>query len=521
MADLIAIEGGVTAMAISSYFRAFVPALALLMWNFAGGAQAQVPTDFLTQQVCVVSGVVTSTDPVYCTGTTRHLNIGEALPYHKIDMAHSQISDSYPVASYIPDDGHSAVQTYFFTDDINSDPRFPGMVHFNAAHGGYNILGADSSNIYYKGTFDPAGGWQPWWTSDCKAKGWLIAPSTSAALSYGSMASPTMMYPDCPGTVPVNSLSSVEWNYYQVYYAAGKQLNSIVSFHFASNGTGGSWGPLEVIYLTREYGVTRWEGWSDAANAVTPDAAKAQCPNSLYSASIHGHTYTLVDCRDWSTIITDYAPWDPAGHSPGTNPGDANALVWPVDPLYTNGNLLKNTHVGGPYSIGSSPVCSLANWGLVNSPAAINTDWDPTNLSPFNTLPVPGSTPYVATGNCTLRFWTPGPVVGGQAVYQQIAIMPGSTYPMSFGAMLWAPEYTTGTPPHITARLFQLSSTGALITYSDIDADLSSHPTTFRQSFTLNASTAYLTLTFYPWVANTKYEMTGAWIAPTQTMASP
>lgn len=491
--------------------------LALCLPMLAGTAQAQVPTDFLTQQVCLSGSTVTNADPVSCATSRRHLNVGEALPYHKIDLVGAQISDSFPVGDL--QGVTRAVQSYFFTSEINADPRFPNMVYFNASHGGYNILGADENNLFFRGTYDPAGGWQPWWTSDCKAKGWLIAPNTSAAFTAGNMTSQTRMYPSCPGTVVVTP-ASVEWTYGQVTYATSKQLYSIVSTHFASDGTsGGYYGPAETTYLTREYGVTRWEAWS-LTQPANYTIVTAQCPNVSYTKTMHSQTYYMVDCRDWSTVTTSYSPWDPTAHSPGSGLGDANAMVWPVDPLYTSWNWLENTHIGGPYTNNGSPGCIVGPWDRINSPDVLNWAWDSTNYSPFNTVPVSGSTAYANTGNCTLLWSTPS-AGGGQSLYQRIQIAPGGTGQVSFGAMMWAPGFTTGTAPQVTVRLFQSAADGSLISYTDISANLSAHPTTFESSFTLNTATKWLTLTFYPWKANTNYEMTGAWISPKEIIAIP
>ena len=489
-----------------------------------GVAHASVPTDFLTQQVCISGGVVTNADPVTCPTSRRHLNVGEALPYHKIDLLGIQISDSYPIADL---NGVSkAVQTYFYTSTYQAhpDPRFTGMVHFNAQDGGYNILGADSSNIFFRGTWDPAGGWQPWWTSGCQAKGWLVAPNTSSAFAFGSMGSPTMMYPDCPGTGPVAVTNSwVDWDYHPVTYAAAgtpKTLDSIVSFHFAGDGTGGVWGPAEVVYLTQEYGVTRWEAWSDDPAATTPSQVMAQCPSSLYSATLHTHSYKMVDCHDWSTIDTSMAPWDPTGHAPGGTPVQNNPLTFAVDPLYTSHNWLKNTHIGGPYAANTGPSCDSAYWNWINSPAPLTWAWDNTNYSPFNTLPQPSSTAYAPTGNCTMVFTTPS-TVGGQALYQQITLPVSGSGQVGFGGMMWAPDDTDEdlASPHMTVRLFQLDSSGSIITWDDIEADLSSHPNSWGSSFTLSNSAKYLTIAFYPWAANTRYEVTGAWVAPLEPIA--
>src|SRR4051794_19257494 len=93
---------------------------------FSGPAHASVPTDYLVQEVCLDGGGnVTSADPAYCS-SKRKLNVGESLPYHKIDHSGNWYSDSFPIA-----DTHGmskAVQTNFRKSRLNSDPLFPGVV---------------------------------------------------------------------------------------------------------------------------------------------------------------------------------------------------------------------------------------------------------------------------------------------------------------------------------------------------------------------------------------------------------
>jgi hypothetical protein len=465
--------------------------------------------EYLVQQVCLDSGGnVTNSDPYSCS-MTRHLEPGEPLPYHKTeyDTTPSNTSDMLQVSDSFPINGSSiAVQTMFNLNDStygSIDPRWPNdMVHFNPKHGGFNILGADGSYLYIRGTFDQTGGWQPWWTSSCAAKGWLLAPSTTIT-SAGSTSVATERYPECPGTVPVVS-ASVEWSVPASFtYATGKQITSIISTHIAPSG-----GQLELVYLTRIYGVTRWERWLRTSDGgPTIDLIKARCPNVSYTKTLNSISYYMADCRDWSSIKPLTTFWDPDGRAPN----DANVLTWPVDPLYTTVNWLKNTHIGGPYTSNSNPLdvgCIVNHWDRVNSPAVVNWAFDSgsTDIPPFHTP--------ATSENCTLHFSTPSSGGGGQALYQVQMITPGGGGSLSFGAMLWAPDYTSGTKPGVLVRLFQRNSSGGLISYSDINAEMTNQPATYAGSATLHPNTASVTLAFYPLAHNVDYRITGAWVAP-------
>lgn len=481
---------------ISAFGRSIAIFGILLTFLVTPSSYAQVPTDYLVQKICLnASGGVTSNDPVGCAHATRKLQIGEALPYHKTDFLGLQISDSYPIADR---NGISkAVQTYFFTANLNTDPRFPNMPHFYPYAGGYNIVGADASYIYFRGTFDQSGGWQPWWTSNCQAKGWLQFPNSSGALSYGSAASPTQYYPSCPGAINT-AASTVEWNRYNFTYATGKTLDSLAGYHFAPG-----YGALEINYYTQQYGVTRWEAWIPGTNQ-TPQGIKNQCPNVAYNAVFHGTQFYMADCRDWSKISPLTTFWDPDGASPS----DPYNLIWQVDPLYNSQNLLKNTWIGGPYTNYGSPQCSTVNWNRINTPAVVNWVWDPTPPSTPST-----SAPFTTHGNCALRFSTPA-AFGGQAIYQQVNIAAGGNGTHTFGAMLWAPYWHTGqTKPLITLAVIQRDSSGGLLDSVQFNAHQTNLPAYFAATFQMNPATTSLTFTIYPKTPNTEFEITGAWAA--------
>lgn len=133
-------------------FAALGASLASVLWADAQPAQAQVPTDYLVQMVCVDgSNTPIFADPVSCPSSRRKLQVGEPLPYHKIDTGDYQISDSFPITDV--NGVTEAVQTYFFTQDFYIDPLFSNRVRYTM-NGGYNIIGSDNNHVYFRGTGD-------------------------------------------------------------------------------------------------------------------------------------------------------------------------------------------------------------------------------------------------------------------------------------------------------------------------------------------------------------------------------
>lgn len=470
-------------------------------------ASAQNAADYMVQSVCVsTADVALPLDPATCGAsgyTIRPLKVGEALPYHKHDVGNYQVSDTFPFDAGINSPTIKAVQTYFFTSSYGTDPRFGSAQPFlDATNGGYNILAVDGSYLGFEGTVDPSGGWQPWWKSSCQTGGWLLMPSGSGAVTTTMSAltdSPTDHAPDCTTTPFTTTASKVRWKRINTFtYESGKSLDSLVGYHFSAGLHA-----LEVSYLTRQYGVTRFEAWIDNVTGYDQSYAHARCPTAPLTMTLSSVSYWLIDCRDWSNIDLLSTPWDPNG--PAAN--DANVIAWHVDPLYRTRNLIKDAH----WARDSSNNCVLgSNWARINSPDVLNWAWDsrvPTSTSPW---------PFTSGGNCSLIFSTPS-TGAGQVLYQVVPVGSHLTATGTFGATLWAPDWTGGSNPGLVARLFQSDASGALLSYTDIDASaplsLSGKPATYGHTFILQPATASLTLAFYPITANTNIEITGAWIS--------
>ncbi|WP_088311564.1 hypothetical protein [Novosphingobium sp. B 225] len=505
-----------------------------------GEAYAQTaPTDYLVQQVCTTTqGAVVAIDPVNCAPSLRRkLAIGEALPYHKMDYQGEQISDSFPI-----DDANGitrAVQTFFFTrpsdsirhpdtlvpldgqfepnafyagyfpDDRYRDASQHYLVHFDPKNGGYNIIGADGSYVYFRGTYDPVGGWQPWWTPDCQAKGWLLMPSTSFAVgSSGQAQSPTDHYASCPGTVATQA-SSVDWHHSTFTFATNKSLDSYYAYHFSPFD-----GAMEATYLTREYGVTRFESWRDLSRYPIENQAQLtafaqwRCPNVPTTTQLRGHTYTIIDCRDWSKVVFEGTPAAPISWLPTANPNQQpNLPLWPVDPLYTRSNTLKDGYLGGPYAAGGAfgqGNCGLGAWTRTTAPGAtLNWAWAPVD------------TPMTTQKNCTLLFSTPDdPGTNPTQAIVQTQPIPSSANSSlaSYGVTLWAPQWTVGTPmPQVRVAMIQMNG-ATQVGSSIMTVNLTNRPAVFRATATMSGIANSVVFKIYPMTAMTEFQFTGAWV---------
>jgi hypothetical protein len=455
----------------------------------ADRAAAQSPQDYLVQMVCTgASDVAIFGDPVDCPNNRRKLYPGEPLPYHKIDTGGYQISDSFPIVS--TDGTTRGVQTYFFMSDLNKDPLFPNQPFQYQPHGGYNILGSNSSWVFYRGTSDPARYWSPWWQAGCQASGWRLFPNTSAAFSYGNTIHGLTTSPDCPSTVPTaNAL--LEWTLYSGYpfivsstdASKNKTLDALAAYHFARNGDG-SVGDLEISFFTREYGATRWEAWrKDTPSAAVQQAMNARCPGVLHEASFHGAAYFMHDCRNWTTIIAplDGTPWDPDGTS-ALNP---DVRRWGVDPLYTGGNHLRNTH--------QATGCSDSQWQTINSPTAI----------------VKGTVsddPW-AMGNCvrTIR----SDAIPAGAYYQVIAAPPVRATPYRFGLSAWR---VGGGGASLRVEIIQRNDAGLLVGHSLLNAATIGTPRWFEGQFDRAPGATQIFFALYPNTPGAEFAVTGAYI---------
>lgn len=478
---------------------------AALMIGFGTAAKAQDPTEFLVQMVCVDgANQPIFGDPVLCLNNRRKLQIGEPLPYHKVDLGTAQISDSFPIAD---ENGiNRAVQTYYFPDANARDPLFPSVAHFTPVRGGYNIIGADSSYVFFSGTSDPGAYWSPWWTANCQARGWLLFPNNSSAFSYGGAPSPTIFNPQCNGSIQTVP-STVEWTLYPnfrfigdpAYPGSDRVLDTLAAYHFAPAFDSYTHGDLEISYFTKEYGVTRFEAWK-VGTGQTSQITKDACPGVPYTDTFHNQPYYMFACRSWTRVIQPVGgTWDPRG-SPF---GDPTVRNWTVDPLYTSQNYLANTT---PRVSAADPdLCDQTNWFTVDSPNAMVVGRYIQN----NSDPDDDAT-WVGNFNCVPAVATTGTPSGAYA--QSIPSPPASSQPYRFGAVLLSPDVGTGSA-QVHLQIIQRDAVGNLTGADTIAANVIQYERPFEGQFLLAPGTSQVIFAVYPQQANTRFAITSAFIA--------
>ncbi|MDP3403360.1 MAG: hypothetical protein Q8S03_01645 [Brevundimonas sp.] len=452
-----------------------------------------LPTDYLIQMVCVdAADTPVFADPVGCPDSRRKLRLGEPLPYHKLDVGDFQISDSFPVADA---NGLTlGVQSYFFTDAFDDDPAFPDQVHLTPARGGYNIMGADQDFVFFRGTSDPGAYWQPWWTPDCRAQGWLLYPNDARAFRRGQAASPTTFAPGCAGRIRTNA-ATIEWRFIPDHpYVADpadpartRTLDSIEVRHFSAG-----YGSMETNYFTREYGATRWEAWRPGAG-LTPEFLKARCPASVYQARFHGKVFSMVDCRTWTTLTRPAGgTWDPAG----TSAVDPSIRTFPVDPLYTGGNLLVNTHIGGPYEPEGSFTCDERGW---------NSEGEGGELV-FGDLTAP---PWQANGSCVRTILATS--LPSRDLGQTVDAPRPGVY--RFGASLFVAALAPGEVVEAEILLTQRDDRGRIVAIDRLPVSAIDRFRTFEGRVAVRPAVTDLRLSVLPMTANVEIAVTGTYLA--------
>ena len=324
--------------------------------------------DYLVQKVCVdQSGKALPTDPFRCESPNhlRNLEVGEWLPYHKVDQAGVQRHDSYPAKT--PDGAEIFVNPFDFA---------PFGI-FNLWGDGYDIYLIREGWASASETKDGGGFAQTFYSTGCKPyNGWAFFPTS--ALSGGGFSSGSAKLPisgryweqdgeswpgKCPPSYGQGSLTT--WELIKNFPFGGtdpqsiKTLDTIRVVHgLETTANFAQHGHLEVFYFTRLYGATRWEVWVVSAPGNAP-ANKLQCSGADDDISYQGMHFKRTQCRDWTVI----AP------SSRSEPNQA----WPVPEL----NLLKNYHFGDGVAnwnrSGTSAEGVQTNWSLRNSASQKDT----------------------------------------------------------------------------------------------------------------------------------------------------
>ena len=293
---------------------------------------------FNVQEVCIdQAGLATLDDPIACA-RKRKLRIGEPLPYVRHDRAHNQF---YLINNNVPHLKRLSLQVVSGREfGVNSadSANYRAFFDFDATDG-YDIIEPNGNFSSIVGTRDPVTTDARffWWSQDCrKEDGWLLFGNSLQPNNNGTEIAKLRGGTTCNPSSGYSSARTI-WNWYQNeprVYTNGKKAESIVSWHFGGVDGQGDMKHIEVFYMNRAYGMSRWERWETAAGCVKTAEAAGQNPSTFcdipkrleanrISASCNGadtethfgETFYRFDCRDWTYTMPLEVPLHPY-HTP-------------------------------------------------------------------------------------------------------------------------------------------------------------------------------------------------------------
>lgn len=317
--------------------------------------------DYVIQDVCVDSANhPISGDPAVCPDH-RNLQIGERVPYLLTDVDKANGNATYQALSSYPVPGTDGTLKVMFTKSNQGGFDSSYQFSFDAHGDGYDLL--DTSGPYFSFIRTSDGGCydQEISTSTSKRQdGWIVfSPNGGGGhLVHSTLIS--RLSPDAPSGCARTSQSAASndvWNEpEQVTFETGKNLSSIVTYHYADQDFSSKNNALERYYFTREYGFTRWEAWIPTSRCMDPLFAgspaskgkpeycdpdspsyplRGRCsPGNIRAVDYWGNQeWVRIDCRDSTNYIALTTPMIPLDHQMAQSDGlvDVNS-AWVLDP---------------------------------------------------------------------------------------------------------------------------------------------------------------------------------------------
>jgi hypothetical protein len=300
--------------------------------------------DYLIQDVCVdgadnpIAG-----DPASCA-SHRNIRIGEAFPYLVSDYDTATGQTFETVFNY-PVPGTDGILKIMRAKNLQQGFTPSFQFSFVPARDGYDLI--DTSGSYYSFTRTSDGGCydQAWQTGPSQATdGWILfAPGLQGGSLVHNIEHVELTSP-APGGCSTSQASGANdiWNPpVQVTYESGKNLSSVIVYHFAAENLSQENNALERNFFTREYGATRWEAWiplsrcqdpgfagsptqqgqplvCEPTNPASPLYDRCSPNNSPGTTVFGGQTWVRTDCRDTTTYIALNTPVIPLDGPNGT-----------------------------------------------------------------------------------------------------------------------------------------------------------------------------------------------------------
>jgi hypothetical protein len=436
-------------------------------------APPQELADYLIQDVCArADGELLAVDPYDgcpAGAARRDLRVGEPLPYHRHDQPDVNNPLGFQRHDSFPRPGEGSLRHVHPFD-------FPPFGEYNAADG-YDVAEADGAWAAIVGTRDPTGLAQTFFGPGCAlADGWILLP-TAGFLSPDAVVASLRGVgwekagQPFPGTCPAGrDAAYTDWEVLSGFPFGGqggareKRIDALLSQHYGGRDPATA-DHIEKFYLTRLYGLTRWERWQNLKLHPGTPPKTAGCGGPTRAGD-----FVRVDCRDWSHVVPEPLPWPPE--------------AWPTP--YAAANRLVNGDFGtgtitGWARLGMSQDGKMTNWSLLKE----------------------GGGTYLAT-NCG------GPCSPGQSIYQDVPLS-GLSGRFRFGGKLQT-EAGTGAAELV---VFQRDDRAAIIERDALP--LMVGPAAARVvsgEFTVRPGVTQLRFQFYLNAPNT-FRLDDLWLAAT------
>lgn len=434
--------------------------------------------DIMIQDVCVDSNnKALPLDPINCEANgykRRDLAYGENLPYHKHDLGKYQRSDSIPLLR--ADGTWMGVSSMEFGSSVNSKYAFGDFDEYD----GFNT--AETAGGYYSftSTMDGNGGYQPFWNArGGNDDSWTIgkigmnfnAPeeyttTIDIAASFRNMTTPN---------------SYTIWDFYPSFeFTRGKKFATYVSHHFSrpKSDMSNSDNASERFYFTPHYGLTRWESWTTyyhCRDNLAPlgydcngTGAAAKACSGDTTATMYGHPWVRVDCRDWAQVETNTVPTSPY------------ALYLPEEMVGSYNQLKNATFANG----------SLSSWKRTS-----NIDWDISRQSGNNAALA------ISCSNCD-----------SQSLYQiaNVSDIARNTSAFRAGLKMWSKK--SGAKAKL--MVVQRGASGQELAKNEFDIILSTTEAQFEYTLTdTNKQTKQIDFYISPLEVNIEYSLDDPWVA--------
>lgn len=277
----------------------------------SGGSGSSDPNDFplpydlypsfFVKNICLED---LKKDPYYCK-ESRDILPGEPIPYHNVDMAFEQVSDSVPAYDPHPyfDRFGEILRRVFTSFD------FAPFRVWNTKKDGYDLVGVSGPFPNIRATRDPTHKGQAWVRllgGKCsQEETWILFyryTPLNAKFYKGSLVTYIQQsmwelqgfpYPGvCAGS---EVFALTRWEARWVTYTTWKRIPTVISEHY-NHDSSDTATELEVFYATDLYGWrTRWERWVKKEGESPISDLRCNGPKRK-------GPWLLVDCRDFTNV---------------------------------------------------------------------------------------------------------------------------------------------------------------------------------------------------------------------------